>query len=444
MDLDLAHGRRPAPVLAAAADPSAAAHAPATPLRGRPGPEGRAHRVDLHLTSAFVVLIVLTQRVGVPFGATAISVALPLTYLFVVTMAVRHRLTFSRIRAELYWIAVALVLAATAAVGLTGGTFSTDSLYLLLAIYFPWILRMAWGNGAAVVHRAGRTFVWVMVVVGALGAFQLASQLAGVWDYRDLVGEWLPPDLQVPGYNTTIPLVWDSPVIKGNGFILLEPSFLSQFCALAIIIAVVLRMRVWAIVVLLAGVVSSVSGTGLMLLMAGGLLLLFRARRRIRPGYIVAAGVGAVLLLLGPTAPFLLERSDELSTSGSSGDARFIAPYSSVAKGLEQEPERYAVGAGPGNEQILILSGDDEARYANYSIVPKLLFEYGLVAGGAFILFLLVAQLDRTPWRVVPGALVVLTFVLSGALLQPQTASLAWVLSGLGSSDRHRPDAHDG
>ncbi len=68
-----------------------------------------------------------------------------------------------------------------------------------------------------------------------------------------------------------------------------------------------------------------------------------------------------------------------------------------------------------------------------YSIIPKLVFEYGVIAGGLMILFLVLATLDRAPWRVVPATLVVMTFALSGALLQPQTAVLVWLLAGLGA-----------
>jgi hypothetical protein len=399
--------------------------------------ESRATRTDRRLTCAFVVLLVLTQRIGFPYGGTAVSLALPLTYLFVGALVVRHRMGVARVRSELYWFALALVLTVTVLVALRGGIFSTDSLLLLVSIYLPWTMRLA-SDGASVARAAGRAFVDLMVVLAVIGVAQLATQLTGIWQYRDYVGEAVPPQWQVPDYNTSIPLVWDSPHFKSNAFVLLEPSFLSQFCALAVLLGIVLHVRAWKLAVLVAGLASAVSGTGIVLLVVGAILLLVRARRRIRPKYVAAAGVAVVLVLLSPVTPLLLERSDELSTPGSSGNGRFIAPYSVVATGLAAEPERYLVGDGAGNEQVLRWSGYDEARYANYSIIPKLTFEYGVVAGGFFVLFLLVAMLDRAPWRVVPGALVLMTFVLSGALLQPQTASLAWIFTGFGSSDRPR------
>jgi hypothetical protein len=115
---------------------------------------------------------------------------------------------------------------------------------------------------------------------------------------------------------------------------------------------------------------------------------------------------------------------------------RFVAPYRHVWEALNDEPLRLLVGAGPGSVDRAIpdrVAGGTDALYA---VLPKLAFEYGILAGALFAVFLVVAMLDRVPWRVVPGSLVVTVFVLSGALLQPQTAFLAWLLSSIGASDR--------
>lgn len=74
-----------------------------------------------------------------------------------------------------------------------------------------------------------------------------------------------------------------------------------------------------------------------------------------------------------------------------------------------------------------------------YVILPKLAYEYGVIAGGLFAIFLVVATLRGTPWRVVPGSLLFMTFFLSGALLQPQTAFLAWVFTTLASREDTDP-----
>jgi hypothetical protein len=113
-----------------------------------------------------------------------------------------------------------------------------------------------------------------------------------------------------------------------------------------------------------------------------------------------------------------------------------VAPYQQVLAGLADDPVRYVTGAGPGNAERLLASaraggGADVLS----SVVPKLTFEYGVLAGGLVVLFLLVGTLSRAPWRVVPGTVVVMVFFLSGALLQPQTTFLAWLFTGFGSDD---------
>jgi hypothetical protein len=114
-----------------------------------------------------------------------------------------------------------------------------------------------------------------------------------------------------------------------------------------------------------------------------------------------------------------------------------VHPYTEVIRGLGEDPLRYVTGGGPGSsERLLSSSRTGAGEVVLYSVIPKLAFEYGLIAGGLFILFLLFSILDGGPWRVVPGSLVVMTFVLSGGLLQPQTAALVWVFTALGSVDR--------
>ncbi|MGY2078782.1 hypothetical protein [Modestobacter sp. SYSU DS0657] len=401
-------------------------------------------KVDQRLLNGFVILLVLTQRIGVPVSDTSIGVALPLTYALVAVLLVRRRLMISRIRVELLLMAATAVVAATAAVTINGGTVSLSSLMLLLAVYLPWTMRISGSAGRAAVLQAGRVFVRVMVVLAIVGVGQFAAQLAGIWTFEDYLPQWISADFLVGDYNTVIPLVYGSETYKSTAFVLLEPSLLSQFCALAVIVGLMLHVRAWQLLVLVAGLASSVSGTGVILLAVGVVLLVLRAPRQIRAAYVVAGAVALTLVLLSPSGPLLLGRSTEVTQPGSSGYARFVQPFTEVREGLEAEPERYLIGGGAGNSERLLASNRNGiGEVVLYSSVPKLTFEYGLIAGGLFAIFLIAALLDGSPWRVVPGALLVMTFVLSGALLQPQTASLAWVLTTLGARDRQaRPRGH--
>jgi hypothetical protein len=410
-------------------------------------PDAPVSRFDLRLVSLLVVLVLLTQRIGIDVGGTAVSLAIPLAYAFVGICLVRHLLVVSRMRAALLGAGLAACLLATAAVSWRGepsSQYSLQSLFLLIVVYLPWVLRVRGTQGAAVVERAARTFLATMLVIATAGMGQIAAQLAGVWEWRDYLQEALPPSMYIPQYNFDNELGYGVGVFKGTGFVLLEPSFLSQYCALAIIIGIVLRVRAWKLLVLIGGLSAAVSGTGLLLLAAGGLLLLLRAPRMIRPGYVLAGVALPAFLFLTPLGAFLIARQSEFSTEGTSGNQRFVAPYQAAWDGLLADPVRFLVGAGPGSVERVIpgervgYNGTDVL----YSIVPKLAFEYGVVAAGLVILFLVLATVDRAPWRVVPASLVIMTFALSGALLQPQTAVLVWLLAGIGATSvaqRERP-----
>lgn len=322
------------------------AEAPATDAAETTPPLRWGH-ADQVLVNVFVVLLVLTQRIGIPMMETSISVALPLGYLLIAVLALRGSLGLSRIRVELMLVALTACLAVTVAVGAAGVAYSFPSLLLLVVIYLPWLLRARTDDGLRLVRSAGRTFVRVMLVLAPVGVFQLGSQLLGVWQYEDYLMDWLPPDYIVPNYNFENELEWGSTTFKATAFVLLEPSFLSQFCALAVIIGLLLRVPAWQLIVLIAGVASSVSGTGIFLLIAGGVLLLVRAPQLVRVRYVVAAGIAIGLVLYSPVADLLLDRSGEFSETQSSGYSRFVAPYVQVLQGLADDPLRYAMGTVP-------------------------------------------------------------------------------------------------
>lgn len=419
------------PEPAAPTPPLARSHA--APIRA-PLAEERfpLERTDLRIVGTLVVLLVVTQRIGVPVGDTTVGVALPIAYALLGVLLARRRLTVSRLRAELYVLAIPACLAVSAVVDMRGGSLSTSSLLLLVVVYLPWMLRFRGDGGAVAVEHAGRVFVRVMLVLSTLGVLQLVTQLAGWWRYQDFLAQFVPSNLLIYGYHTANPLGYGSPVIKANGFALLEPSALSQFCALAVVVAVTLRMRAWIVLVLAAGLGSAVSGTGIILLAASSALMLVVAPRGVRPSYFVVLAAAITAVLLSPVAPYLLDRTNELSDPASSGYARFVAPYSWVLHALQEHPSRYLTGAGAGNSQRLLSTGVDATLF---STVPKLAFEYGLIAGGLVALLVVVGTLYRAPWRVVPTALVLMTVLLQGGLLQPQTAFLAWALSAAGSRD---------
>lgn len=389
--------------------------------------------------TVLLLVVILGQRFALPVPGFELQLTLVAGLATLALLVRRGAVRPDRFRLQLYGTA-AVAVSATAFLAAylsawIGGPLSVPSWMVLLALWVMFVYRLHPGAAGEYRHFA-LTFVRVMVVLAGVGAAQFAAQYAGVWRYRDLISALVPPDLLISGYNTSIPLQFGSEIYKANAFVFLEPSFLSQYCALALIVAVVLRAPVWQLGVLGLGLMSAVSGTGLLLVAVGAVLALLRVPGLIRPGHLVTAAVGLLLALASPVGALLLARRGEFVQSGSSGYKRFVAPYLEVAEGLAQEPLRYLVGAGPGTATRL-LESSARGQYGQaivYNIPTKLLFEYGLVAGAVFTVFVLAALLHRGPVPVVPGALVFMLFILSGSLLQPHTVVLAWLLTGLWSS----------
>lgn len=377
-----------------------------------------------------LVLVVVTQRFLVPPGLP-VALALLLVYAGVAVLWSRGRLRVDRVRVELFAAAAVLILLATAGASATGGSVSITSVGLLLVLWAPWVLRLAPGH-RAVQEGLGDAFVNLMVVLALVGVAQMGLQLAGLWTFEDYLDVWLRSYLQ-QGFNASDPIFYGSSVWKSNGFVFLEASTFSQYCGLAVIFCLVMRQPAWKLLVLALGMASTVSGTGIVLVIFGAVLVVLRAPRLLRPSALLAGAAAVGIVFLSPVYPLLLGRVDEPTRAGSSGSLRFVQPYTEVMAGLDADPLRYLFGAGPGAVQRLLESGKGGTlgQAVLYPIVPKAVFEYGVIAGGVFVLFIALAVLDRGPWPVVPAAVLFWLVFLGGNLLLPQTVALAWLLTSV-------------
>lgn len=397
-------------------------------------------------SATLVTLLFVTvvgQRLALPLPGFQLQLTLLASLVALGVLLLHDQLRPDRVRLQLYAAAALLCTLTTFFAGyMLGGPASLPSWLVLLALYAPWIYRLD-ATTVEEYRRFASVFVGLMLMIAATAVAQFASQVLGVWRYSDPLADALPRDLLIQGYNVSIPLSYGASLHKSNAFVFLEPSFLSQFCALAIIVAVLLRAPVWQLVLLGLGLLSAVSGTGLLLLVVGAVLAVVRTPALLRPRLVATAAAGAVAFLWSPYAPLLLERRKEFGQQGSSGYDRFVAPYLEVARGLAEEPIRYLLGAGPGTATRLLESSarGQLGDAIVYNIPTKLVFEYGLVAGVLFTVFIVVGVVHRAPMPVVPGVVLVMLFLLSGSLLQPHTVVLAWLLTGMWTGTRNRAEA---
>lgn len=412
-------------------------------------------RVLVRALTAVLFASVFLQRFGIPVGATSyVSPVLLLVLGVCAWLLVSGRLVEDRGRLAFLVVAGGACLAVTLVHGLGSEVISVTSLALLVVSYSPFALR--WSTSLAgpdVLPRLLAAFVKMMTVVAGAAVLEVGSQLVGLWQYDDLMARVVPQQLLVQGYNYSILTSYGAAVYKANGVVMLEPSFCSQFVALAILAVLATRpARRTALLVLFGlALLSTVSGTGLLLLLAG---LVAEALHRGRRFTLYAVGGGSLVVavvLATPLGAIYTGRAAELSRPSSSGSQRFVAPYTGVVADLRGSDETLLLGNGPGS------ADRNAARIGALTGAPliappavKLVYEYGVPAGLAFVGFIGYALWARSPSANLSLVLLVYFFVLSGGLLQTQTLYVAWVFGCVlavparmsarrGGSARHLP-----
>lgn len=266
---------------------------------------------------------------------------------------------------------------------------SLSSFLLALVIYFPFVLETVEPSNPE--KRFFSLYYMMIVIIGVAGLFQFLAQFfikePWLFDYRPLL-----PDLirSINPMNTVIPF---GGIIKSNGFFLLEPSFFSQWMALGIFFFGFFSTSFLSYFLFLLGILSSFSGTGLILLLCVCLLSFhyFKSQRR----YLLLSSF-CIFLFLGLLLPEayikvrLAEFQSDAGVRTSSAAARFMTPFLTLREGIIDHPERIFIGNGPGT--INKVAKDFEAHDPVWA---KLLFEYGLI-GSCTLLLLLYISISKT------------------------------------------------
>lgn len=381
------------------------------------------------LITAFVWATVLLQRIAFPVGDGYVSPLLPLALALAAWLWCTGRAYLEPVRALLCHAAIIGVLMASLAVNVAGARFSLLSLGLLLALYLPFVLVLDAPARQAlhVVFRAVRS---AATLVAVLALAQLLAQLAGVWTWSDLLAQVVPARYLVPGYITSYPITFGSSVFKSNGVLLLEPSVCSQVLALGIVSQLGLGGGRWRIALLGAALLSTVAGTGVIVLGAGMLVHVFRRGVKQAVGGLAVAAVVGAGVAASPLSEVYSGRLETSSSESSSAYQRFVAPLERMGRALDASPRVALAGSGAGSAQV------EAERIRATQGVPaidspqsKLVTEYGWPAALLFVAFLVVVLVRGSPSPVLAASLAALYFVLGGGLLQAQTVVLIWVMT---------------
>ena len=373
------------------------------------------------------------QRLVLP--GTQIPVLVPIAMAAIAIGLQRGTLSFDRGRLQLHLVASVAVLAATVAALLRGLTPSLPSVALLLGVYACGTVVLTaptWAGYRTLLSA----FVRVMTGFAAVGTLVFAAQWVGL-GYRDWLRDIVPDGMLLQGYRTSNPLVYGQGLMRANGLVFLEASMFSLFIGLALVTALYLRAGVLTLAVLFVGLMASVSGNGMVVLAAGvGVLVLTRQWGALRP-LVLPSALGLAAAVVFGLVPTLLSRATEVTRTDSSASLRFVQPYGIFLDRLLESPTTLLLGQGAGAADSYVQTVRANDLLA--PVLPKILFEYGLVAAIPLVALLCSLFLSRVPTWVLGAGLALVYWVINASLLLALLPLTLMVFSTLWSPLRDRP-----
>jgi hypothetical protein len=264
-------------------------------------------------------------------------------------------------------------------------------------------------DGVVTHEEALRFFRNLSTAIAIAGVLQFVLQFVAGSAAAFPIEHFVPDAYRTQGYNDMAVLSYGSHIYKATGFVMLEPSYFCQLCALGLTAELVHKSRAWRLMAYVAAIVVSYSGTGLLVL-AVTLPMLVIAHRRwdlVLKGLVVLAVLALLIqpLNLGVT----LNRLTEFNSSGSSAYERFVGWTDLFADKVWNNPSRALFGYGSGS------FFDMAAGYrAGEMTHAKIIFEFGVLGGLLYFAFIFYCLLGaRAPLVLRMGILV--AYFMNGA-----------------------------
>lgn len=351
----------------------------------------RASTIFIH---ASLIGAILFQRFCVYLGGSPFYFAMPIFLAMAGWMLLTGRGTF-RIGPSLLLVTFALVALFSTLLALNQPDprvqgMSLGSLAVIMMLYTGLTVQPTTAFDGS---RVLAIFVGYMRACSVLGILQYFVQFVGLklFSFMLLVPQ-LRPILAEPLFNYQPIVAYGSSTMRSNGFFLVEPSTFSQLLVLTLLVEVLVRKE-WRFVPLYAfAQFLTFAGTGLLALAVAlpiAALVDFRRRARLFAflGVIALVALVAALLLPGHAAA-ILDRSNELQYSGTSGYARYVAPLQMVQTVWGET--RTLIGFGPG-----AMERADFYTPGSGSPAAKLFIDYGLAGLISFAGFIVMVLWRR-------------------------------------------------
>jgi hypothetical protein len=375
------------------------------------------------LRRAAVVLLLLGvtfgQRLCIPLGRFQIPICVPLAYVATYLLCFSGLARIHSGRLMLYALAIVCMIVT---LFVSGDVFSPYSFFDLVVIYFVYLFTTDVPREEYLSYL--EIYQKFMMVLALVALAQLAGQFLFPGNAYTIFGA-VPDQFLLGGYNTRPTLFYGSDFHKSNAEFFLEPSFLSQYMALAVIIELLYFDRWWRIALFGGAIFSSYAGTGMVLLAVFAMLSAVRGRRYTLFALLPVLVFCYLLVQDNPYVTAITGRLTEFQDEHSSAFERFIGPVHALDQLVWPNFSTFMFGRGPGIVEKLGLT----LLYpSTFPAVPKLLVEYGMLGTVPFLAFVLYCFVVGTRSLLISAALLMMYFVLSASLLQPQTNFLFFVL----------------
>ncbi|KAA9107796.1 hypothetical protein [Microbacterium rhizomatis] len=384
------------------------------------------------------VLVIALQRIGIPVGAFSIPVSAVIVLVFVVVMLSRRQARISPTRTVMMLLFAAAGFAT--AIANDGGTSMISSLAFALALWTPAIVVEApsGAGSGAIPSSFALGMVAATALGGVLGAVQSGWSLVTGNFFDPLAA--LPAALLIPGYKSAQSIDYGGSWMKANGVLFLEPSFLSLFSALALLVIVAGMVKLppgargWTVTALIVGLFTSVAISGVLVIPAIVIAVL-RSVRTVLLAIVVSIGVYCLVSVV-PVAQAFINR---LFFLRGSNDARLTRPYEELLGVWVDGPIWFGYGPGTARDLADLLTAGSWQTEVTTPTIAKLLFEYGIVGGGVWLVLVTsILVMSGAPFAVKLGFGIALLIPTDGLTSHVIVPSFIFILMAMAAhNSRH-------
>jgi hypothetical protein len=353
---------------------------------------------------------ILFQRIAVPGLPISITVPLTMAWMVVVWSLGIVELNRTRLLVWLFAGAISGLVMAGQVLLVARPYISFNSWAFWMMTWVPVVMQLR-DRTRQTYLRCARTIALIGMGLAVLTILFLVIQLAGV-RYYDWLAAFIPGQLLVDGYVTTYPVAYDSPIYKSNGWIALEPSFMSFYLGVSLVCGLMARVSIPGVVLLLAGLLSTLAGSGLAVVAVFLGVMILQGQTYMMRRYGLTIILTTVLFAATNLGRSLFTRVTELGSNNSSTALRAVQPYVELWPYWMADPVGIFLGHGAGSSSDVVSGLGLEGLLL--PSIAKVIYDYGLI-GGALLIALMAVTFLNTPSPAFGFALAASMFFLQAA-----------------------------